>query len=634
MRRLASTSVLSVVLGASVLLGASAAHAQSPSLDLRGFTPPLDAQSGLGFEPTTTPGSGEWNVAAWASYAHRLITVEGADGREVFVPVRHQVSLDYVFAIGTFDWLALGAVLPTVVYQTGDEIAPLDEAPPKTAIGDPQFELKANVIRPDEVGGLGLALLGRVGAPLGSERSYLGEGAARGELRVLSELRLIALNVHASAGVRLRGEKETFIGEEFGHELPWSAALSVRPQAFGLDPEGHWRWNAEFRGAISTTPEFARARQSPAAFGLSARYGIGDVSLLAGVELPLNSAVGNPSVRPVLSIGWAPRFYDVDQDGIADDEDECPELAEDRDGFEDSDGCTDFDNDDDGVGDEDDRCPKEKEDEDGFKDDDGCVDPDNDGDGVLDAQDRCPDAAGDRNSDGCALKDVDQDGIFEPADKCPQEAEDKDGFEDEDGCAEADNDKDGLSDEEDACPKESGQARSDVALNGCPNPDADGDTYDGQADKCPAAPEDFDGEADEDGCPDLQAPGAKATQPLVAMDATGALKFRAPIAFTPDPNSAQVEAKSHDTVRALAQLLNQKPEWVVLVGVKPAAASAEGEQQALSRAFALVHLLRTFTHRDEVAETIAWKAVEKQPGARQSGLGFLILDGQNEAKPK
>jgi hypothetical protein len=75
--------------------------------------------------------------------------------------------------------------------------------------------------------------------------------------------------------------------------------------------------------------------------GVSSRYTAGALSLLAGVELPLNDAVGSPSVRPVLSIGWAPRFEDADGDGIADDLDDCPEVAEDIDGFEEEDGCPD-----------------------------------------------------------------------------------------------------------------------------------------------------------------------------------------------------------------------------------------------------------------------------------------------------
>ncbi len=70
---------------------------------------------------------------------------------------------------------------------------------------------------------------------------------------------------------------------------------------------------------------------------------------------------------------------DRDHDGILDNVDRCPDQPEDKDGFEDADGCPDPDNDADGIPDTADKCPNEPEDRDGFEDADGCPDPDNDG---------------------------------------------------------------------------------------------------------------------------------------------------------------------------------------------------------------------------------------------------------------
>ena len=126
---------------------------------------------------------------------------------------------------------------------------------------------------------------------------------------------------------------------------------------------------------------------------------------------------------------------DRDGDGINDSDDKCPAEAEDKDGFEDSDGCPDPDNDKDGLADAADKCPVEAEDKDGFEDGDGCPDPDNDQDGIADGDD-----------------------------ECPVEAEDKDGFEDDDGCPDPDNDKDGVADGDDKCPTEPGPADN----GGCP----------------------------------------------------------------------------------------------------------------------------------------------------------------------
>ena len=98
-------------------------------------------------------------------------------------------------------------------------------------------------------------------------------------------------------------------------------------------------------------------------------------------------------------------IVDKDKDGILDDVDSCPEIAEDKDGFQDEDGCPEPDNDQDKILDKDDKCPNEKEDMDGWEDEDGCPELDNDKDGIPDDKDKCPNKAetynGNKDEDGC-----------------------------------------------------------------------------------------------------------------------------------------------------------------------------------------------------------------------------------------
>jgi OOP family OmpA-OmpF porin len=121
---------------------------------------------------------------------------------------------------------------------------------------------------------------------------------------------------------------------------------------------------------------------------------------------------------------------DVDRDGVVDNQDKCPDDPEDRDGFEDQDGCPDPDNDQDGVLDRQDKCPNVAEDQDGFEDQDGCPDPDNDRDGILDADDKCPTEAGSMENQGCPDRDRDGDTVIDRLDKCP----DVPGAPDNQGC--------------------------------------------------------------------------------------------------------------------------------------------------------------------------------------------------------
>lgn len=68
------------------------------------------------------------------------------------------------------------------------------------------------------------------------------------------------------------------------------------------------------------------------------------------------------------------RSGDRDRDGLTDAVDKCPDDPEDRDGFEDEDGCPEPDNDRDRILDVDDKCPAAPETYNGYEDEDGCPD--------------------------------------------------------------------------------------------------------------------------------------------------------------------------------------------------------------------------------------------------------------------
>lgn len=171
-----------------------------------------------------------------------------------------------------------------------------------------------------------------------------------------------------------------------------------------------------------------------------------------------------PRYNAQITFGWQGHIVqpDRDKDGIIDKLDKCIDVAEDIDGFEDEDGCPDFDNDNDGIIDSRDSCPNQA------ATCSGCPILDADGDGIHDDRDRCPtepeDFDGFQDDDGCPDRDNDNDGIADADDKCPLIAEDMDGFEDNDGCPDLDNDGDGVLDALDKCPNVVGVAEN----SGCP----------------------------------------------------------------------------------------------------------------------------------------------------------------------
>jgi len=147
------------------------------------------------------------------------------------------------------------------------------------------------------------------------------------------------------------------------------------------------------------------------------------------------------------SFGLVARFgkkSDVDNDGITDKKDLCPNTT----GLAEFDGCPDTDGD--GIIDKEDQCPTVA----GPKVFNGC--PDTDSDGIPDHLDECPEIAGLAIFNGCP--DTDGDGIPDHLDECPEIA----GLATFKGCP--DSDADGIPDRLDECPNEKGT----IENNGCP----------------------------------------------------------------------------------------------------------------------------------------------------------------------
>lgn len=165
------------------------------------------------------------------------------------------------------------------------------------------------------------------------------------------------------------------------------------------------------------------------------------------------SQAGNPEKNDWysftgISIGRRFASTDSDKDGVADKDDNCPQIPGDKALA----GCPDSDKD--GVLDHLDNCPQEA----GTVN--GC--PDRDRDGIVDFLDQCPDEAGRADRQGCPVlvKDSDGDGIADEKDNCPQEA----GLISRKGCPLKDQDGDGVEDALDNCPNEAGLASN----KGCP----------------------------------------------------------------------------------------------------------------------------------------------------------------------
>jgi hypothetical protein len=308
--------------------------------------------------------------------------LRGSTGEIAHAIVEHQFTGDFAVSVGLFERLTLGLDLPVVLGQVGDEVPVISDAarfvgsepPPLTALGDLGIRAKVTIVKPDidEIGltrGFGLAADDRFTVPTGDERSFIGEGGITNETRLIGELSHGPILGSLRAGAKFRARAGAYAcnpdepidmcESRFGHELPLGFGLALRPQALGVDPDGIVTVFAETRGYLPLDPIRPFEAGAPAGWFASAaaRFAFGDIALLAGVEVGLRDGVGNAPFRGTLGVSVAPREADSDRDGMPDDEDKCPTYAEDRDSFEDGDGCPEMDNDGDGVPDAIDSCP-------------------------------------------------------------------------------------------------------------------------------------------------------------------------------------------------------------------------------------------------------------------------------------
>jgi len=481
------------------------------------FEPALGSDRLLTVTGPNVLGHMNLDLGVMVGYQHRPLTLFDSSGGEDLgdagpALVNSQMTLEPTAAIGLFERAQVGVAVPIVVSQDGDYFERSEgQGVTAAGLGDARIDIKVPFYTWGNGFGGAVAFAPVVTIPTGGglddgSAAYRGEKNATFRPRLAAGLHFGPVNTVGNVGYLVR-EGVVFIGEEDGDRIEindqilWGAGAGVevtkRVEVIG---EFFGRNAASAPRDLTLAPlEFdAGMRIEPSPRRLPGLMGT------IGGGTAIHKGVGSPVGRVFVAVNWTPDFTDIDRDGIFDRTDACPDRAEDRDGFEDGDGCPEVDNDRDLIPDVADRCPDKPEDRDTFEDEDGCPDDDNDKDGIPDIQDECPFAPGPREFKGCTAEtyDLDNDGVKDATDKCRDEPEDVDSFQDEDGCPDPDNDADTIPDAFDDCPGEAEDVDGFEDDNGCPEPDNDRDGVMDGKDKCPTEQEVINGVDDEDGCPD------------------------------------------------------------------------------------------------------------------------------------
>ena len=474
-------SAAAALVAAGMFTKPAAAQAVSGEFSVQRFDPAVGSRNFITTRGVRMDGKMAFSLGMMANYAYKPFVVrscvsetdcsaEGVSGSTGSTVIESLFSADLMAALTIIPRLQVSVRVPlTWVKGLGINEQGQNTKDGINAVGpgDPMLEGKLRLFgEADDPFLVGVGAFVTVPlAHLVNEGSYMGDTLPSAGLRGIFDGQVgpISFGANLAAVYRDAGTVgSTTVGSEARYSV--AAGYRVSPVVRVLvDVFGATRFtlnrgenSAELDGGLQVIP-----LNSPVTINFGAGTGI--------IE-----GVGVPKLRAFAGVGYSFEKRDRDADGIDDASDGCPTNAEDKDGYEDGDGCPEADNDLDTVPDATDKCPNLPEDQDGFEDRDGCPEPDNDKDGILDVSDKCPLQAETKNGfqdeDGCPDEpDKDSDGVPDSRDRCPDTAEDTDGFEDTDGCPDLDNDGDGIPDAVDECSDEPETKNGYQDEDGCPD---------------------------------------------------------------------------------------------------------------------------------------------------------------------
>lgn len=346
-------------------VGSRAQAQQGPPLD-RTFSPQLFHPSVGPDDFVATPSAVplphlNYSMGLWFNYSRNTFAIYQVDTTGAVTPkvqlLKNALALDVVFAFGLFDRLQIGLGIPMTVFQNGDNFPYNDngmfgtaQAASGFALGDPWIDIKVRIWGGDRGINIAAAPFISIPASLATSDSFGGESSVTFGANLLGGWQADRWRAGAKFGFLYRAHESHYFSTTIGHELLYGAAfaydiLEGRRLTALLEVSGHTDLSYSCppnNPNCDTGTGISNVDSSPVEADLAAKARImRSLYATLGAGIGLTRGVGSPQVRVFLGITFAPDTRDRDKDGVADQDDKCPMAAEDKDGFQDDDGCPD-----------------------------------------------------------------------------------------------------------------------------------------------------------------------------------------------------------------------------------------------------------------------------------------------------
>jgi len=351
--------------------------------------------------------SGRLVTALQVHYASNPLVRRDNAGRIIEVVVSDLTTAELMGEWVLNRRMAVGFALP-ISHATTPSALDIDDG---SGVGDLRIAPKLSILGAKKRKGLGLAVKTALSFPTAGDEHEFSTRQFTVTPTLVMEYRARIWRLAANFGYRWLPTRPVDLPAlAVGDGVTWAGAFALRPagKVFEILAE-------VFATSYTDVSQAANGPRPVEVLGGFKIYGEKGLTFSLGAGGGLVDDFSAPEFRIVGGLTWSmssvggvmvqANLDDQDNDGVKDTADGCPEMPEDRDGYEDADGCPDNDNDADGLPDAKDKCPLQAEDHDGYEDSDGCPDTDNDKDGISDANDRCPLHPENRNGraddDGC-----------------------------------------------------------------------------------------------------------------------------------------------------------------------------------------------------------------------------------------